>query len=51
METIKKAKVFIRENRKQIIWLAVTVIVAWFVIELISNWAAFSEGFHAGLEQ
>ena len=48
---MKKAKAFIRENRKQIIWLLVTVIVAWFVIELISNWTAFSDGFRAGLEQ
>ncbi|MBR6466136.1 MAG: hypothetical protein IKS82_06845 [Bacteroidales bacterium] len=50
METMKKLKTFIRENRKQIIWLVVTIIVAWFIIELISNWAAFSDGFHAGLE-
>ncbi|MBR0315174.1 MAG: hypothetical protein IJK39_08665 [Bacteroidales bacterium] len=51
MEIMKKAKAFIRENRKQIIWLLVTVIIAWFIIELISNWGAFTSGFQEGLNQ
>ena len=36
---------------KQIIWLLVTVIIAWFIIELISNWGAFTSGFQEGLNQ
>ena len=51
MEIMKKAEAFIRENRKQIIWLLVTVIIAWFIIELISNWSAFTSGFQEGLNQ
>ena len=51
METMKKLKTFIRENRKQIIWLLVTVIAAWFIIELISNWAAFMDGYNEGMSQ
>ena len=51
METMKKLKTFIRENRKQIIWLLVTVIIAWFIIELISNWTAFLDGYNEGISQ
>ena len=51
METTKKVKSFIRENRKQIIWLTITVIIAWFAIELISNWSAFMDGYRSGMEQ
>ena len=48
---MKKLKTFIRENRKQIIWLLVTVIIAWFIIELISNWTAFMDGYNEGISQ
>ncbi|MBR5074047.1 MAG: hypothetical protein IKX26_02330 [Bacteroidales bacterium] len=48
---MKQAKTFIKENRKQIIWLVVIIIVAWFAIELISNWAAFLNGFNEGINQ
>ena len=47
----QKAVTFIKENRKQIIWLIVTVVIAWFIIELTSNWAAFSSGFQEGMNQ
>ena len=50
-ETMKKLKSLIMENRKQIIWLTVTVIAAWFAIELISNWSAFMDGYRSGMEQ
>ncbi|MBP5692354.1 MAG: hypothetical protein J6W86_01420 [Bacteroidales bacterium] len=46
-----KAKAFFKENRKQIIWLAVTIIAAWFILELISNWSAFSAGFQEGMNK
>ena len=48
---IPKAKAFVKENRKQIIWLTVVVIIAWFIIEIISNWASFSAGFQEGMNR
>ena len=48
---IQKAKAFVKENRKQIIWLIVTAVIAWFIMELISNWAAFSAGFQEGMNK
>lgn len=44
-------KTFFKENRKKIIWLAVVAVVTWFTLELVSNWAAFTEGFHEGLNK
>ena len=44
-------KTFFKENRKKIIWLAVVAVVTWFTLELVSNWAAFTEGFQEGLNK
>ena len=46
-----KVKRFAKENRKQIIWLAVTAVVTWFVLQIISNWTVFVQGFNEGLNQ
>ena len=53
MQNKNQSKVmsFLKENRKKIIWLAVVAVVAWFALELISNWAAFAEGFKEGLNK
>ncbi len=46
-----KAARFVKENRRQIIWLAVTAAAAWFILQLISNWTVFMAGFNEGLNQ
>ena len=50
-DIVSGVKEFAKENKKQIIWLLITAIAAWFIIELISNWAAFASGFQEGLNQ
>lgn len=41
---------FIRENKKEILMAAVTVVVVWFFLELILNFADFADGFSEGMK-
>lgn len=49
--TSQKIKSFIKENRKRLILLAVIAVLTWFILEIISNWTAFLQGFNDGLNQ
>lgn len=46
---IAQVKTFVKENKKQLIWLLIVIVLAWFVIELASNWSDFVKGFNEGM--
>ena len=47
-EEMKMVLSFVKENKWKLVMLLVVAVVAWFVMEVISNWGAFMEGFNSG---
>ncbi|MBP5229908.1 MAG: hypothetical protein J6Z32_07200 [Bacteroidales bacterium] len=49
-EMMKKVLSFVKENKWKLIILLVVAAFTWFVMEVISNWGAFMEGFRSGYQ-
>ena len=47
-EMRKKVLSFVKENKWKLIILLIVAVFTWFVMEVISNWGAFMEGFNNG---